>query len=130
MRGESEKKRGNVGRGSYFIVFYLFFTNRDNDEKKTLLQSVFHVAHLRGLFPDSVFKSVTMANLDGKDNREREKKKKRTRRQRAFALTSEKQRRHRRRKTALLNCSSPSLFFPSLFTLLSPSPSPSSSPSL
>ena len=28
-------------------------------------QSVFHVAHLRGLFPDVAFKPVTMANLDG-----------------------------------------------------------------
>ena len=31
----------------------------------SLSQSVFHVAHLRGLFPDKCFKSVEMANLDG-----------------------------------------------------------------
>lgn len=61
-------------------LFFLFpFSAADDgdcdDGKKTFLsppptspekkQSVFHVAHLRGLFPDSAFKSVTMANLDG-----------------------------------------------------------------
>lgn len=31
------------------------------------MQSVFHVAYLRGLFPDDVFKGVHMANLDNMD---------------------------------------------------------------
>ena len=30
-----------------------------------LLQSIFHVSHLRGLFPSDLFKSVDMPNLGG-----------------------------------------------------------------
>lgn len=71
MRRNSEEVKGKRGDGQ--LSFSLFFSptaTADDGRKKKLSppsQSVFHVAHLRGLFPDSVFKSVTMANLDGEE---------------------------------------------------------------
>ena len=38
--------------------------NPDTPARPAPLQSVFHVAHMRGLFPDSAFKAVDMKNLD------------------------------------------------------------------
>ena len=58
---------GFTVKTNMLLLHYTMCTFHSFDLQLMCVQSIFHVSHLRGLFPSQLFKTVDMPNLGGGD---------------------------------------------------------------